>query len=190
MTTGQAAERGDRRAQLEGLFASIDRDWSRLSPLLRRLSSLNYGTVSAIDHECGHLRDALGVAGDPGQSIGYDGLMEVAASLEATSAYLDADVRRYARYVGPNSYRQQLLESSEAFYGDAKGLHKLVSNRGDLRSLQRLAGNLLDDWQKLSASLAVIESRGLSAARAANLQRDRRELVSMVAKVSAALSQN
>ncbi|MGI9473182.1 MAG: hypothetical protein ACR2NZ_16695 [Rubripirellula sp.] len=185
----QAVNRGDQREELQRIFASIDRDWSRLGPVFRRMNSLNYATVSAIDHECGHLRDALDVAGDPGESIGYEGLMEVAASLEATSAYLDADIRRYARYVGPTSYRQGLLDSSESFYGDTKELHRLVSQRGDLRLLQRVAGNLLDHWQSLSQQLAIIESRGLSASRAANLQRDRRELVSMVAKISAALSQ-
>ena len=185
----QAVSRGQRREEMQRLFVSIDRDWSSLSPLLRRMSSVNYATLSTIDHECGHLRDALDVPGNGGQSIRYEGLTEVAASLEASAAYLDADVKRYARYVGPATYQQNLLNASEAFYRDAKELHQLASQRRELQSLQRVATSLLTEWQKLSTSLSTIQRQGLPATRAANLQRDGREIASMVAKVSAALSQ-
>lgn len=185
----QVVSTGQRREEMQRLFASIDRDWSSLSPLLRRVSSVNYATLSTIDHECGHLRDALGVPANNGQSIRYEGLTDVAASLEASAAYLDADVKRYSRYVGPPTYQQKLLDASEAFYRDAKELHQLASQRRDLQLLQRVAASLLTEWQKLSTSLSTIHRQGLPTTRAASLQREGREVASMVAKVSAALSQ-
>ena len=186
----KAMERRDSRAQLQDRFSSFDRMWIRLSPTFRRMNSLSYTTLSAMEYESGHLRDALGVVGDPGQLLGYEGLTELAASLESAADFLDADVRRYAQYVGPGTYRQKLLADSRSFLGDATELHELASQRGDLRSLHLVAESLLDHWQKLSASIALIESRGLPASRAVNLQRARQDLVSMVARVSAALAQH
>jgi hypothetical protein len=111
----------------------------------------------------------------------------VAAALEGSSEYFDADIRRYERYLQPASYRKSMVDASREVHQHAKRLHAELSGRADLAFCQREAGQLIDGWQQLSKDLGHIESHGLSSGRTEHLNRAHQELVPLVAQIAAAL---
>ena len=185
----QATTRGASRGDLRNRFGKFDEDWAYLRPIFYKLARINRGTLSGIDHECSHIRSALGMTAASGPVVVQEELVQIAAALEGSAENLDADVNRYERYLQPASYRKSVVGASHEFLGHARQLHAALSNRADLRTLQLEAEHMLDGWQQLSKDISHIESHGLSAGRAYNLQRDQQDLVPLVAKIAAALVQ-
>jgi hypothetical protein len=185
----QATTRGASRADMQQLFAPIDSDWSYLRQALYQIPKVNRATLATIDHECVRIRGALGLTGSNPQPIAHEELIQVAAALEGSAEYLDADIHRYERYLKPDSYRKSLVNASHELHHHAKELHAKLSNRSDLRSLQVEAEHLLDGWHQLSQDLNLLTTHGLTERRAAGLQRAQQELVPLIAKISAALVQ-
>lgn len=180
--------RGVPRSELQQHFSQVDKDWRYLRPIFYRIPSLSNATLSSIDHECDLLRSALGVTGGPDPPLVRQDLIQVAAALEGSAEYFDADVRRYQRYLTPASYRKSIGDASQAFLHHARQLHEKLSRRSDLQSLQQETEHMLRGWTQLTKDLGHIESHGLSELRASNLHRAHQELVPLVAKIAAALS--
>lgn len=185
----EATARGASRSQLRDQFARIDEDWSYLRPTFQGISSLNRATLASIDHECQHMRGALGSSPSGAAPVLHDELIQAAAALEGSSEYLVADLQRYERYLQPASYRKSITEATQEFHHHAKQLHAELSRRADLKTLQREAEHMLDGWEQLSKDLSHIDGHGLSERRAQSLQRAHQELVPLVAKIAAALVQ-
>jgi hypothetical protein len=175
------------RAALVGLFGQIDKDWQFLRSACYRMPAIKQGTLVAIDHECDRIRGALGVAPGQGQSIRYEELIQLAASLEGSAEYFDADIQRYRNYLQPNAYRESIVSASAEFLLHARQLHAKLSARADLPALQVEAEHMLDGWEQLSRDLSDVERHGLSTNRARSLQQARTDLVPVVAQVAAAL---
>ncbi len=181
----QRADRAERRRQ----FTEIDAQWAYLRPAFHQLSAINQATLASVQRECDFLRNGLGMSVMAAQPLDHEMLIEAAASLEGSAEFLMIDVRRYERYVEPESFRRSVVGASQAFHAHAKQLHDALSRRADLAVLQREAGQLLDAWKQLSDDLTHIDGHGLSERRAETLQRTRDELVPVVAKIAAALVQ-
>ena len=185
----QATKRGASRGEMQQLFVPLDSDWSFLRQALYQIPQINRATLAVVDHETERIRSALGISGSEAQPIAHEELVQVAAALEGSAEYLDADLKRYEKYLKPDSYRKSLAKSSHDLHHHAKELHAKLSNRSDLRSLQIEAEHLLDGWQQLSKDMSLLTSRGLTERRAANLQRAQQEIVPLIAQISAALIQ-
>ncbi len=183
----EATTQGASRSDLQGRFASIDKDWGYLRSKYQQMQSINRATLASIDQECDHIRGALGMTTATAPAIRYEELVQVAAALEGSSEYLDADIHRYERYLKPDSFRQSMVDASYEFHHHAKQLHADLSARADMGSLQREAEHMLDGWQQLTKDLSHAESHGLSARRVENLRRAQQEMVPMVAQIAAAL---
>lgn len=175
------------RGELQQQFSRIDRDWQALRRTYSGLPSVNRATVAGVDHTCRQLRGALGLSAQSAPVINIAQLVEIAAALEGSSEYLDADVQRYQRYFQPASFRKSILDSSREFKHHAKQLHAGLTEQADLVSLQREAGHMFDGWQQLTKAIDHIETHGLSEIRAGSLKRDQRELEPLVAQIAAAL---
>lgn len=183
----EATKKGASRNELQERFATIDRDWSYLRPKYGQMRAINRATMASIDQECDHIRGALGITVDAGPVIRHEDLIQVAAALEGSSEYFDADVHRYERYLKPDSYRKSIVAASNEFHHHAKQLHAELERRADFARLQREAGHMLDGWQQLTKDLSHVESHGLSPGRAQNLIRAQQDMVPMVAQIAAAL---
>jgi hypothetical protein len=179
------AARDERRRQ----FAEIDAQWTYLRDVLHRLPAINQATLNSVDHECGFLRNALGIATGGSQPFDHHSLLEAAAALEGSAESLMIDLRRYERYLEPNSYRESISTASQEFHLFAERLHDALSHRADLPTLQQESQQMLDRWKQLSRDMATIERHGISQRRAQSLQRQRDELAPVVAKIAAALTQ-
>lgn len=182
-----ATTQGASRNDLQARFATIDKDWSYLRSKYQQMRAINRATLGSIDQECDSIRAALGMGTAAGPSIRHEELVQVAAGLEGSAEYLDADIQRYERYLKPDSFRKSILEASREFHHHAKQLHSELSARANVRSLQREAEQMLDGWQQLTKDISHAESHGLTAGRAENLRRAQQDLVPMVAKIAAAL---
>jgi hypothetical protein len=183
----QATKQGAPRNDLQGRFASIDKDWSYLRSKYQQMRAINRATLASINQECDSIRGALGMTTAAGPTIRHEELVQVAAALEGSSEYLDADIHRYERYLKPDSFRKSIVEASHEFHHHAKQLHAELSARADIGKLQREAEHMLDGWQQLTKDLSHAESHGLSASRTQNLLRAQQEIVPMVAQIAAAL---
>ena len=182
LTTRNASQ-----AEIQRKFATIDQDWAFIQSACRSLPSMRRGTLAAIEYQCQELRGALGVSGTGAPTIVHEQLMQAAAALEGSAEYFEADLKRYERYLQPNSYRRSIMDSAHEFYQHAKDLHEELNNRAKLSRLQREAEKLLDGWQELTEDLSKIENHGLSSGRADRLRRAHQSLAPAVAQVSAAL---
>ncbi len=183
----QATKQGALRNDLQGRFASIDKDWSYLQSKYQQMRAINRATLASINQECDSIRAALGMTTAAGPTIRHEELVQVAAALEGSSEYLDADIHRYERYLQPDSFRKSIVEASHEFHHHAKQLHAELSVRADIGKLQLEAEQMLDGWQQLTKDLSHAESHGLSASRMQNLLRAQQEIVPMVAQIAAAL---
>lgn len=183
----KATRQGTSRNQLQERFASIDRDWGYLRSKYQRMPTINRATMASIDQECDQLRRALDMTSNREPTIRHEQLIEVAAALEGSAEYLDADLHRYERYLQPESFRKSTMEAAHEFYHHAKQLHAGLSAGANFSKLQREAEHMLDGWQQLSKNLSLAESHGLTAGRTQNLLRAQRDIVPMVAQIAAAL---
>lgn len=180
---------GENRSQreLRQSFTTVDRNWVSLRPTLAALQTINRATLADIDRSAHQLRGVLGIAASSAPSFSIEQLIDVAAALEDSSQYLDADVQRYQRYLQPADYRKSIVEASREFRHHAKQLHAGLTRQSDLATLQREAGHMFDGWQQLTKDIDHVESHGLSELRARSLRSDQQELAPLVAQVAAAL---
>ncbi|MEM9589554.1 MAG: hypothetical protein AAGA03_19885, partial [Planctomycetota bacterium] len=144
-----ATAQGRPRGELETIFADIDRTWVTIMPTLQRLTTIEAGTVDSIRRGCRHLREVLG-GGAPAPVIDMEALLSLAASLEGSAEYFDADVRRYERYLTPSAYRESVREASRDFYRYAKRLHHQIESRDNLSNIEESANKALRAFDSLN----------------------------------------
>ncbi len=184
MTTGNAT-----RQDLQQRFSEIDNDWSFVNATCRRLPLISGAPLAAIENQCQQLRGALGSNLAGGPVIEQEELLQLAASLEGSAEYFEADLKRYERYLNPPEYRKSIFDATHEFYDHAKDLHEAVHQREPLSRLQQEAEQMLDGWQQLTTDLGDIQSHGLSNNRAESLRRTHQNLAPIVAQIAAALVQ-
>lgn len=179
--------RNPSRSELSNRFQKIDADWNFLRAACYKIPSIKRATLTTIDHECERIRRALGVEA-VGPSIRYEELIQLAAALEGSAEYFDADIQRYKRYFQPASYRDSIMRGNQEFFHHTKQLHAKLSMRASLAELQAEAEHMLDGWEQLSRDLRDVERHGLSSSRARSLKQAQSDLVPIVAQVAAALT--
>ncbi|TWT50310.1 hypothetical protein Pla22_30520 [Rubripirellula amarantea] len=170
-----------------GKFQEIDSLWNGLRSTYVTLRPVNPATIATIDRECDSLRRALRVTPSGPNTVVYEELMGVAASLEGTAEYFKADIARYERYFQPASFGQSISHSAHDFYAASKRLHARLSDREDIRELQRGTEQLVDAWQRLSGDVSRLRQNGVTGRRAENLERAANDLAPLVATIAAAL---
>tara|TARA_R110002072_G_scaffold130637_5_gene269602 strand:- start:810 stop:2360 length:1551 start_codon:yes stop_codon:yes gene_type:complete len=114
-------------------------------------------------------------------------LMSDAASLEGSAEYFRADLKRYARYLTPDSYEREVLRGTDRLYELAKKLHEDLDRRQPLDRLQRTAAELAEVWESLSDEIGHIDSHGLTGRRADSIQQRFEQMLPMVGSLSASL---
>lgn len=114
-------------------------------------------------------------------------LMSDAASLEGSAEYFRADLKRYARYLTPDSYERDVLRGTDRLYELAKKLHEDLDRRQPLDRLQRTAAELAEVWESLSDEIGHIDSHGLTGRRADSIQQRFEQMLPMVGSLSASL---
>ncbi|MEP0345031.1 hypothetical protein, partial [Rhodopirellula bahusiensis] len=114
-------------------------------------------------------------------------LMSEAASLEGSAEYFRADLKRYARYLTPDSYERDVLRGTDRLYEVAKKLHEDLDRRQPLDRLQRTAAELAEIWEDLADEIGHIDSHGLTGHRADSIQQRFEQMLPMVGSLSAAL---
>ncbi|WDQ16428.1 hypothetical protein [Rhodopirellula sp. P2] len=114
-------------------------------------------------------------------------LLSEAASLEGSAEYFRADLKRYARYLTPDSYERDVLRGTDRLYELAKKLHEDLDRRQPLDRLQRTASELAEVWEDLAAEISHIGSHGLTGRRADAIRQRFEQMLPMVGSLSAAL---
>ena len=179
--------RQDPRPSVQKTFSELDRGWQGVAPLLRNSALVNPATLTGIHSELDRLRQVFATAGAEGKPVEVQSLLQTAAAIESTAAFVDSDLRRFSRLLSPPDFRERLLNASAGFHQHATRFHQLLDQRADLAAVEQAAGVMEKSWQRLSVDLRDIESHGISAQRGSHLKRDLAELVEYMAAVTSAL---
>ncbi|MEM9644655.1 MAG: hypothetical protein AAF989_06660, partial [Planctomycetota bacterium] len=185
----QEADSGASRSQLIDSFSGVNVAWQPLRATLIQLATIRRSALDAVDRDITQIHAALGIRGVADPQASLENLLALAADLEGSSEYLEADIKRYERYLEPSSYRRSISRAADRFHDESRQLHAQIDNGArDLASLQRTTDEMLTAWEQLSRDLSVIEQRGLSSIRTRRLQQAHQELLPTVARIAAALS--
>jgi len=179
--------RQDPRPSVQKTFSELDRGWQGVAPLLRNSALVNPATLTGIHSELDRLRQVFATDGAEGKPVEVQSLLQTAAAIESTAAFVDSDLRRFSRLLSPPDFRERLLNASAGFHQHATRFHQLLDQRADLAAVEQAAGVMEKSWQRLSVDLRDIESHGISAQRGSHLKRDLAELVEYMAAVTSAL---
>lgn len=114
-------------------------------------------------------------------------LLSEAAALEGSAEYFRADLKRYARYLTPDSYERDVLRGTDRLYDLSKRLHDELDRRQPLDRLQRTAAELAEIWEDLSDEIGHIDSHGLSGRRAQSVRERFEQMLPMVGSLTATL---
>lgn len=181
------ASQGVGRRELLTCIGDVDRAWSSLRPRLASLQTISPAAIAAVDRDLGQILTSLG-GRVVDQRASLAELVELAAALEGSSEYLEADLKRYERYLQPSSFRSKMMRAADDFHDESRRLHQQLSRGDDIRSLQQRTDRMLDAWEQLSDGLRDIQQHGLTSTRALRLKQSQQELLPIVARVAAALS--
>lgn len=183
----QVAAQGVGRGELVTCLSEVDRAWSSMRPRIAALRTISPAVISAVDRDLSQIQSSLGGRGANLQAS-LNELVELAAALEGSSEYLEADLKRYERYLQPASYRSAMMRAAGDFHDESRRLHEQLSRGDDIRSLQKRTDRMIDAWKQLSEGISDIQQHGLTSSRARRLQQAQQELLPIVARVAAALS--
>ena len=175
-------------ASWKSSLMETQRSWSSLRVSLVSSGLVKRQMVLAIDSEFQRLDAGLGVQDDAGDAFDHKRLLRIAAAIESTAGFVDADLQRYRNLLSPLAFRDTTLSASSAFLQSAKLFHQLIDQQADAGTISSAAVALQDSWRRLLSGLSQIQLHGISALRAKNLLQDQRELVQYISEVSTVFS--
>lgn len=164
----------------------IEQTWNALRVQLVSRGLATRQTVSAIDDELRRLRSGFGGRNATGV-FDPERLLRIAAAIQSTAGFVDADLQRYGGLLSPLAFRDTTLAASSAFLRSARLFHQLLDQRADRDTVRRAAAAMQADWKRLFPALGGIQLHGVSPRRAKNLLKDHRQLVEYMSEVSAFL---
>jgi len=177
--------RGSASSSAVAILTEMDGTWTAGLRSMRAVDpasglQLSLAQVDALFTE---MKDLLQV----GNFQGQENLLNVAASLEATSDDFNIDVQRYKRYLTPTQYRDSLAEISDDMFAASRDLHRLLDNRGDSREAARLTQRIVERWQQLTPLLNELTQHGLTQSRAEQVFEGYRQIQPLLAQAASAL---
>jgi hypothetical protein len=177
--------RGSNSTAAGDILSEMDSAWTAGLRSMRAVDpasglQLSLAQVDALFTE---MKDLLQIGNPQGQQ----NLLNVAASLEATTDDFNIDVQRYKRYLTPTTYRDSLAEISDDMFAASRDLHRLLDNRGDSREATRLTQRIIECWQQLTPMLNEITQHGLTQSRAEQLFEDYRQIQPLLAQAASTL---
>lgn len=167
---------------------NLQRSWAALRVSLVSSELVKRQMVLAIDNELQRLGAGLGIQNDAGEAFDHKQLLRIAAAIESTAGFVDADLQRYRSLLAPMTFRDTTLTASSAFLQSAKLFHQLIDQQADAGTVSRAAVALQDSWRRLFSGLSQIQLHGVSELRARNLLQDQRQLVEYISEVSTVFS--
>lgn len=167
---------------------NLQRSWSSLRVSLVSSGLVKRQLVLAIDNEFQRLDAGTGIQHAGHEAFDEKRLLRIAAAIESTAGFVDADLQRYKSLLTPLAFRDTTLSASSAFLQSAKLFHQLIDQKADAGTVSRAATDLQASWRRLLSGLSQIQLHGVSAYRARNLLQDQRELVEYISEVATVLT--
>ena len=184
----EAASRKAAPSELARTFQKADQAWAQLSPILAGISKINRSTLSSVDRECEQLRRLLGVSNSVNSTVGYDDLVQIAASLEGTAEYLERDIKNAGRSIQHSGLRHDLTQASGDFHDASQHLHAKLYDRRPVSELRRDGEKMADAWRRMATAVNSLNSRGGAGGRGERIAQAMRDLQPKVASMAAALT--